>query len=85
MAEKNKVYLLYTDKEQTELLAMATDLEGVEEESQYYTDGVWFVYDETDGRYIDNEKRLRKKITFPETPKERLLYWEKKEDYKWIK
>ena len=45
MEKETKYYALYTDKDQTSLLAMAYDKEQLKEESLLYTGGTWFEYD----------------------------------------
>lgn len=81
-----KVFCLYTNKEQERLLAMAYSEEQINEESQYYSGGVWFEYDVIENTsIIDNERLYKKSIDFPETPNIRPKYVEEKETYKWIK
>jgi len=81
-----KVYSLYSDEDQKQLLAMAYSEEQIEEESQYYTDGCWFEYDLENDSIMLNEKPYSKKIKFPKTPKEWIRYRDdNNKQYKWIK
>ena len=67
-------FALYSDHEQTELLACAEDIDGVLEESKYYSFGVWFQYDEyvtSKGSTMLIGERLFKDDGFPEEPEER--------------
>jgi len=81
-----KTYLLYIDKEQTKLLAMAYDEEQIKTESQYFTNGVWFEYDNiADTILIINERQYKKKITFPDLPLERPKIKEHKDNTTWIR
>lgn len=81
-----KVFCLYSNKEQEKLLAMAYSEEQISEESQYYSNGVWFEYDAIENsNLIENEKLYKKKVSFPNTPAERPRFTENKEDYRWIR
>ena len=85
MKKKNSCYCLYTDKKQTNLLAMAYSEEQVIEETQYYSDGVWFIYDYIENKFLENEKIYKKKIVFPEVPQKRISKYVEIEEYNWIK
>ena len=82
--EKKKFYLLYNNKNQDILRASAESEEQIIEESQYYAEGVWFVYDQIGENQILNERIYRKKIKFPETPLEREPYVTTGDTFSWI-
>ena len=78
-----KTYCLYDNKEQDNLLAMAYDCESVEEESKYYSEGVWFEFDNVvDSNIMLNEKKYKKRIKFPSKPEKRPSYLETSEQFK---
>ena len=70
-----KYWLLYSDKDQTKLLASAYEEDQLDFESQYYSKGCWFEYDietsknETD--FLINERKYIKTIIFPKKPFDR--------------
>jgi len=67
-----KYYLLYDNKNQTKLLATANSLENLKNETEYYSEGIWFEYDQKiNSNLLENEKEM-KGIKFPKEPKERL-------------
>jgi len=67
-----KYYLLYDNKNQTKLLATANSLENLKNETEYYSEGTWFEYDQKiNSNLLENEKEM-KGIKFPKEPKERL-------------
>ena len=81
-----KTYLLYADKEQKKLLAIAYDEEQIKIESQYFTNGVWFECDNIANTImIINERLYKKKVTFPETPLARPKLIEHKDNTTWIR
>lgn len=65
----NKVYLLYSDKEKTDLLAVAETEEQRDEITQEYTEGFWYQYDMVSGSETvfteDTEQAIN--VIFPET------------------
>jgi hypothetical protein len=65
-----KYYLLYNNEDQDKLLAAASSEQQIKDESQFYTDGVWFEYDDDNGNLL-NEKKYRKKVKFPNEPLKR--------------
>lgn len=71
--ESPKVYSLYEKPEYDNLLAMAYSEEQVEEESQYYTGGTWYVADLVKDKFIIDEVLYEKEVKFLEKPKEREL------------
>lgn len=80
-----KFYLLYNNKQQTKLLTMAENEDVMKEETEYYSDGVWFSYDTKEGsNLLENEKEI-KNTTFPIEPKIREPYTESKNNnFKWV-
>jgi hypothetical protein len=70
----DKHYCLYTDLEQTKLLACARGIDQMLEQSQYYSDGCWFEYDvsisEKDTTFLLNEREFGFK-QFPINPSPR--------------
>jgi len=82
-----KYYLLYNNEEQSKLLTTAPTEEKLKEETEFYTDGVWFEYDSNDGsNHLFNEKKMSG-IEFPAEPKKRTqseFRPEKKIEFKWI-
>lgn len=73
--KNEKQWCLYSDKEQTELLACAYEEDQIVFESQYYSEGCWFEYDvektEKESEILINERKYRKKVRFPKEPLER--------------
>lgn len=65
MTNKPKNYLLYSDPEQTKLLAQAYSLDQAKEVSLEYNEGQWFSYDLEDEKELTNERKL--KLTFGES------------------
>lgn len=80
-----KYYCLYSDKNQTKLLACAESKEQLLEESQYYKEGQWFEYDidPNNEKKIENEK-LYKFNKFPKEPKNRPFHIPEDKHYKWV-
>ena len=68
--ENEKIYLLYTDKKQTQLLALANNTDELKEETKYYSGGTWFEYDQLKGKFLVNEK-IKKGVRFPKEPEKR--------------
>ena len=66
-----KSYCLYTDVEQSQLLACADSVEQLEEVSQFYEDGVWFSYDvvEKNGTEYLYDEEIYPFKNFPDNPK----------------
>lgn len=82
----SKFYLLYNNKQQEKLLTTARNEEQIKLESEYYTFGAWFRYDEIENSsVIENEKEI-KGIKFPAVAKIREKYSEasKKLNLKWV-
>lgn len=84
-----KIYCLYSDKNETELLAMAYNLKQRKEITLEYSKGQWFSYecDETDENvfYEDTKKEVRTKfpkVAIPRDLKGNIII-EKKEDEKY--
>ena len=81
----NKNYLLYTNKEQHNLLALAESKEQLKEISAEYVEGVWFEYDVTEKEgHIDNllnEKQYKGRPKFASEPVEKEVVEDKKEKY----
>jgi len=68
---ENKFYCLYSDSDQTKFLSMASTLEKLKEESEYWSEGVWFEYTHKDGsNLLENETEMAG-IEFPKDPKKR--------------
>lgn len=66
-----KYYLLYNNDEQSKLFTTASSVEKLESETEYYSDGVWFEYDQVENsNHLTNEKKM-KGIKFPAEPKTR--------------
>lgn len=82
-----KFYLLYNDEKQSKLLTTASSEEKLNIETEYYSDGVWFEYDQNEGtNHLFNEKKM-KGIKFPTEAKLKLVKnygSEKKESFKWV-
>ena len=82
-----KFYLLYSNKNQEKLHTTASSEEKMKNETEYYSSGVWFSYDQKEGsNLLENEKEM-KGIKFPEVPKVRVRYGEeedKKTKFKWL-
>lgn len=82
-----KFYLLYNDEKQSKLLTTASSEENVNSETLYYTEGVWFEYDQREAsNHLFNEKKM-KGIKFPAEAKLRVVKnfgSEKKESFKWV-
>ncbi len=84
-----KFYLLYNNKKQEKLLTTANSEEKLKEETEYYTEGVWFSYTVKEGTNLaENEKEV-KGIVFPTTAKVREISSKfaaaQKPDFKWLK
>lgn len=70
MTKIEKNYLLYTDKNQTKLLAQAYTLQEAKLESLNYTEGQWYSYEATETKlYEDTKKSV--KIKFGAKTKEK--------------
>lgn len=92
--ELEKWYCLYSDKKQTKFLAaVGGSLEDVKAETEYFTQGVWFEYDQRPGsNLLFNEKILKAEgIKFPTEAKlrvERGGAWDaepaKIAEFKWV-
>lgn len=80
-----KVYLLYDNKEQSNLLELTYNSSEINERSQYYAEGVWYMCDIDDKGHFVNERLYNRKVDFPKAPKQREIYIESKESYSWIK
>lgn len=82
-----KFYLLYNDDQQSKLLTTASSEEKIKSETEYYTNGIWFEYDQNDGsNFLFNEKKV-KGIKFPFEAKLRVIKDfapVKKEVFKWV-
>jgi len=83
---ENKLHWnLYSDKEQTRLLACAEDEEQIKIESQYYSGGYWFEYDESISErgtiFLNNERQYNKKVKFPKEPQKRPVLEDKNYDH----
>lgn len=82
-----KFYLLYTDDKQSKFLSMARDLEAVKNESEYFTTGTWFEYEQKEGsNFLSGEKKLNN-IVFPSEAKVRTVNefgTFKKPAFKWV-
>jgi len=66
-----KYYLLYNNDEQNKLLTTASSEEKLKSETEYYSEGVWFEYDQVENsNHLINEKKM-KGIKFPVEPKSR--------------
>jgi len=78
-----KYYTLYTDKQQTKLLAAVPSLEEVKSESEYYTAGVWFEYDQKVGSSLLFNEKVLTGVTFPKEAKKREVS-KYDSDFKWI-
>lgn len=66
-----KFYLLYKDDNQSKLLTTASSEEKRLSETEFYSEGTWFEYDQNDGsNFLFNEKKM-KGIKFPTEPKVR--------------
>jgi len=77
-----KTYCLYNNKEQENLLAISYDEAQIKEATKYYSEGVWFEYDNVkDINIILNERKYKKKVTFPEEPEMRPTYFEAQEQF----
>ena len=78
--ENQKQWCLYTDEEQTKLLACAYEEEQIDFESQYTSKGCWFEYDIEEGKngtiFLINERKYKKKVRFPTEALERPKYGE---------
>lgn len=89
MKNQTKQWCLYTDKEQTQLLACAYEEAQIDFESQYYSEGCWFEYDveitERKTAFLVNEKEYKKKVRFPKEPIERPKYGEEDYNTAWSK
>lgn len=81
-----KWYCLYDSKEQKKLLTTASSEVMLAEETQYFTDGVWFSYDERPNSSIIENEKLVKGTKFPAEAKvrERETPVESKPASKWI-
>lgn len=75
-----KQWCLYSDENQTQLLACAYEEDQIDFESQYYTEGCWFEYDieitERKTTFLINERKYKKKVRFPKEALERPKYGE---------
>jgi hypothetical protein len=69
--ELEKYYALYSDKEQTKLLSLASSIEKVRIETEYHSAGVWFEYDQKPGSNFLFNERILQGIEFPKEPKKR--------------
>lgn len=82
-----KYWLLYSDKDQTKLLASAQEEDQIDFESQYYSKGCWFEYDTeispNKTEYLINERKYSKAIKFPETPFDRPKYGDDEYNQSW--
>lgn len=58
MTNKPKNYLLYSDPEQTKLLAQAYSLDQAKEVSLEYTEGQWFSYSVKNEKELINERKV---------------------------
>jgi len=77
-----KTYCLYNNKEQETLLAMTYEEDGIKDESKYYSEGVWFEYDNVlDSNSIINERKYKKKINFSKEPEQRGFKLEQSEKF----
>jgi hypothetical protein len=81
-----KNYLLYSNKEQHNLLALAESKEQLKEVSLEYTEGVWFEYDviekEDHSDTLINEKLYKGKPKFATEPIEKEVVEDKIENHK---
>jgi hypothetical protein len=75
MTNKPKNYLLYSDPDQTKLLAQAYSLDQAKEVSLEYDAGQWFSYDLKDEKELTNERKL--KLPFGEFKKDNMQEEEK--------
>ena len=72
-----KIYCLYSDKEQTELIALSYSIKDRNEITSQYTSGQWFSYKlEDDNRtfYDDSEQIVNVKFPKNAKPKETIQY-----------
>ena len=82
--KETKHWCLYSNEEQTKLLACAYEEDQIVFESQYYKEGCWFEYDlgmdEYGSELLLNERKYKKMVIFPNVPFDRPKYGEQ-EDY----
>ena len=81
--KETKHWCLYSDEEQTDLLACAYEEDQIDFESQYYKEGCWFEYDLEMGEHgselLLNERKYNKMVIFPAVPFDKLKYGEQEE------
>jgi hypothetical protein len=81
MRKDTKNYLLYSNKDQEKLYAIAHSKEEIKEVSSLYTEGVWFEYDveikEGHADVLFNEKLYKGRPKFADEP---IVKEEKKEE-----
>jgi len=81
--DDRELFILYSDKDKSELIRMADSKEEMKEITKEHTLGCWYKYNMvkgTDNSYLeDSEKRLRikfpKTISTEETKEEEKHYW----------
>lgn len=69
--EYEKWYALYSDMNHSKLLTTASTLEKLQAETEYYTEGVWFEYDQKPGTNTIFNERPMSGILFPKEAKKR--------------
>ena len=61
----NQTFLLYDNENQDNLVAIASSVDEMKEESKYYASGVWFECDNAvDSNVILNERKSKRRVKF---------------------